>query len=76
MSTRELLEHFGHLSLDEKLRLLDAMWRQVAPGDAVTGFDEADRAALRERLADIAADPRPARPLGDVLEDLRTHRHS
>ena len=74
MSTGEIIEQFGSLSLDEQLSLLDALWRRIAPADETSSIASADRQALRERLRDIDADPRAARSLEDVVRGLRDRR--
>ena len=74
MSTNEILEEFGHLCLDEKLGLLEALWGRVAPSDADAVLTDQQRRALKQRLSEVAGDDRPARSLEDVYGELRDKR--
>jgi putative addiction module component (TIGR02574 family) len=74
MSTREFLDEFRHLSLDEKLELLHALWDDVEKEAATRPLSDDERRALDDRLKDIEADPRPDISWDDLRRELSDRR--
>lgn len=70
MTKQAIVEGFRALSTDEKLDLLYHLWDEIALELEKRPPTEAERRFLDDRLRDIAADGRPARPWQDVRDDL------
>ncbi|MBL8897035.1 MAG: addiction module protein [Planctomycetes bacterium] len=65
---------FSHLSLAERLLLVEDLWDSIAAEtDAMPALTEAERAELRRRLASHDLDPSSAIPWDRVRAELE-HR--
>jgi len=74
VTKQAISEHFRGLSTDAKLDLLYELWGEVTAELEQRPATEAERRFLEDRLRDIEADPRSARPWDDVRAELLADR--
>jgi putative addiction module component (TIGR02574 family) len=60
---------FSHLSTDERLDLIEALWESLNPADPP--LTQAQRAELNRRLETLDEDIAAGRDADEVLADLR-----
>ena len=74
MSTEPFVAQFRELSSDEKIRLVQALWDEIAEEVSRRPLSEAQRRLLDERLADEEQNPDDVEPWtkakADILQDL------
>ena len=69
MSTVNLQEILG-LSVDERIRIVEAIWDSIAASPDLLPLTDAQRQELDRRLADYQAYPEDTRSWGEVRDDL------
>jgi putative addiction module component (TIGR02574 family) len=65
-----LLENIRHLSVAERLQLLEDIWDGILEDDAVPPLSDAQRAEIDRRLEAYDANPGSGRPWSEVRERL------
>ena len=70
MSTEAFVAQFRELSSDEKLRLVQELWDEIAAEVSRMPLSESQRRLLDERLADEEQNPDDVEPWGKVKEDI------
>jgi putative addiction module component (TIGR02574 family) len=65
-----LLENIRHLSVAERLQLLEDIWDGILEDEAVPPLSEAQRAEIDRRLEAYDANPDSGRPWSEVRERL------
>jgi putative addiction module component (TIGR02574 family) len=61
---------FSHLTPDQRLELIEALWDSLTPQEAAPISPEL-AAELDRRVAEMETDPTSGRPWEEVLADLR-----
>jgi putative addiction module component (TIGR02574 family) len=61
---------FDELTPDEKVQYVGALWDRIVADQDRLPVSEAQRALIRQRLADHEANPDAARPWSDVRRDI------
>lgn len=59
------------LSVEEKLRLVEAIWESIAAAPGDLPLDDAHRAAIDEELADHTRNPDDVLNLNQLLAEIR-----
>lgn len=59
------------LSVAERLELMDQIWDSLTPQSETVPLPDWHVVEVRRRLAVLAADGNPGRPLDDVIADLK-----
>ena len=74
MSTEPFVSQFRELSSDEKIRLVQKLWDEIAEEVNRRPLSDSQRRLLDERLADEEANPDDVEPWAkakaDILRDL------
>jgi len=70
MSTEPLVTQFRELSPDEKLRLVQELWDEIAEEVSRMPLSESQRRLLDERLADEEQNPDDVEPWAKAKEDI------
>ena len=74
MSTEPFVAQFRELSSDEKIRLVQTLWDEIAEEVSRRPLSESQRRLLDERLADEEQNPDDVEPWtkakADILQDL------
>ena len=69
MSTEALVTQFRELSSDEKIRLVQELWDEIAEEVSRMPLSESQRRLLDERLADEERNPDDVEPWAKAKED-------
>jgi putative addiction module component (TIGR02574 family) len=62
------------LSVEERMRLIELIWRSFAPDDLPV--PDWHREVIEQRLQRIQDDPRPGTPWSEVRDELRRKREA
>ncbi|MBI3449720.1 MAG: addiction module protein [Acidobacteria bacterium] len=68
MSEPDFLGEILRLSVEERLRLVDAVWESIASHPGSLPLNDAQRAELDRRLTEHCENPEAARPWSDVRD--------
>jgi len=61
---------FDELSIDEKVRYVEALWDRIAAAPEEVRVPDWHRQLVSERLAEYRSDPSPGRPWREVRDEL------
>jgi len=61
---------FDELSIDEKVRYVEALWDRIAAAPEEVRVPDWHRQLVSERLAEYRSDPRAGRPWREVRDEL------
>ena len=64
------LQEILGLSVDERIRIVEAIWDSIAASPDLLPLTDAQRQELDRRLADYQAYPEDTRSWGEVRDDL------
>jgi len=70
MSIEPIISRFRKLSADDKIRLVQEFWDEIAEEVARMPLTEAQRQLLDERLADEKQNPNDAEPWAKAKDDI------
>lgn len=70
MSTEPILTQFRELESDEKIRLVQELWNEIAEEVARRPLTEAQRRLLDERILDEEQNPDDFEPWSKAKEDI------
>jgi putative addiction module component (TIGR02574 family) len=70
MISQSITESFRKLSPDDKIRLLEELWSEVAEEYATMPLSESHRQLLDERLQQHAENPEDVEPWETVRDDV------
>jgi putative addiction module component (TIGR02574 family) len=70
MTTQPIIESFRKLSSNEKIRLLQELWDEVAEEAARTPLSESHRQLLDERLQQHSETPSDVEPWEKVRDEI------
>lgn len=70
MSIEPIVSRFRKLSPDDKIRLVQEFWDEIAEEVARMPLTEAQRQLLDERLADEKQNPNDVEPWGKAKDDI------
>ena len=70
MSTLPLVAQFRELSSDEKIRLVQELWNEIADEVSRMPLSDSQRRLLDDRLADEEQNPDDVEPWAKAKEDI------
>ncbi len=70
MSKETIVSRFRELSSDDKIRLVQEFWDEIAEEVARTPLTESQRRLLNERLADEGRNPDDVEPWAKAKDDI------
>ena len=70
MSIEPIISRFRKLSADDKIRLVQEFWDEIAEEVARMPLTEAQRRLLDDRLADEKQNPNDAEPWAKAKDDI------
>lgn len=70
MKAEPLLKTFRKLTADEKIRLVQQMWDEIADDASDLPLTDAQRRLLDERIDDYEANPGDVEPWDKVRDDI------
>jgi putative addiction module component (TIGR02574 family) len=65
------MSKFQHLTLDERLRLVEDLWDSIAAEQGALPLTAAQKVELDRRLDAYEADLHPGRPAAGVIAEIR-----
>jgi putative addiction module component (TIGR02574 family) len=71
MNAAELKQGFRDLSRDERLRLLQELWDELAADDQMPELSEVERLELEQRFAEHTAAPETAKSWAQVKAEIQ-----
>ena len=70
MTTEAILKEASHLTLDERIKLVEELWESIRPSAESIPLNEAQEAVLERRYKAYQADPEEGSSWSDVRDRI------